>query len=189
MFLINKNFWEVRKTKHKGLGVFAKKKIKAGTVVGDYLGKVIKITDYDFDRDKAGLYVMFYTDEALIFPDLAKPGIHLINHSCSPNCFMYFYQNHTLFFALRDISIGEELTISYQLAPKENCNPCTHVCKCGSDNCTGSMHLSEEKYQAWQKFQDAQKKNTPPPKIVFDKNLPKLKSYPKKIALKNPLEI
>lgn len=183
MFLINKNFWEVKKTQKKGLGVFAKKKIKAGTVIGDYLGKVIKITDYDFDRDKAGLYVMFYTDDALIFPDLAKPGIHLLNHSCNPNCFISVYQSHTLFFALRDINPHEELTISYQLAPKENCNPCTHICKCESKNCTGSMHLTEEKYQAWQKFQDEQKKNMAKPKVVFNKSLPRLKNYPKLLPL------
>ena len=31
---------------------FAKKEIKAGTVISDYLGKVINIAEYDLDNDK-----------------------------------------------------------------------------------------------------------------------------------------
>ena len=82
MFLISKDYWEVRETKEKGRGVFAKKGIAAGTVVGDYLGRVIKTAEYDLDRDKEGLYLMYLTDEASIYPDLKKPGLHLFNHSC-----------------------------------------------------------------------------------------------------------
>ena len=42
MFLLSEDYLQIRKTKKKGFGVFAKKRIKAGTVIGDYLGKVIK---------------------------------------------------------------------------------------------------------------------------------------------------
>lgn len=35
MFLITKDFWEVKKTEEKGYGVFAKNKIVKGTVIGD----------------------------------------------------------------------------------------------------------------------------------------------------------
>lgn len=37
MFLIKDDFWQIKKTKEKGLGVFARKAIKKGTIVGDYL--------------------------------------------------------------------------------------------------------------------------------------------------------
>ena len=43
MFLLKDTDWEIKKTKEKGLGVFAKKEIKAGTVISDYLGKIINI--------------------------------------------------------------------------------------------------------------------------------------------------
>lgn len=186
MFLINDNFWEIKKTKEKGLGVFAKKGIEAGTVVGDYLGKVIKTAQYDLDKDKEGLYLMYYSDDASIYPDLKKPGAHLLNHSCTPNCWIYIYKGHTLFFALKKIEPGEELTISYLLSPKDDCNPCTHDCKCSSEFCTGTMHLSKDKYRKWQKFQNSQKKKTKAAKVVFGKNLPKLASYPKSIP-NNPI--
>jgi len=45
MFLISDDYWQIQKTKEKGYGVFAKKEIKKGTIIGDYLGKVIKTAD------------------------------------------------------------------------------------------------------------------------------------------------
>lgn len=187
MFLLTDDFWQVKKTKEKGFGIFAKKEIAEGTIIGDYLGKVIETAKYNFDNDKEGLYLMYYTDQASIYPDLKKPGIHLLNHSCTPNCWIYTYQGHTLFYALRKIKPGEELTISYLLSPKsKNCNPCKHICKCNSKFCIGTMHLSENKYKKWQEFQNSQKKKTKKPKVTFNKNLPRLASYPKTIP-HNPI--
>lgn len=187
MFLLKDDSWQIKTTKEMGLGVFTKKEIKAGAVIGDYLGKVIKTANYDLASDKKGLYLMYYSDEASIYPNLKKPGIHLLNHSCAPNCGIYIYKGHTLFFALRKIKPGEELMISYLLSPKdETCNPCTHICKCSSKFCTGTMHLSRDKYEKWQKFQNEERKKTRRPKANFGKNLPKLKSYPK-IIPSNPI--
>lgn len=181
MFLITDDFWEVRETKEKGKGIFAKKRISKGTVIGDYLGKVIKTEEYDLREDEKGLYLMYLTDEASIYPDFEKPGLHLFNHSCEPNCFMHFYKGHTLLFALRDIKAGEELTISYMLSPNEYCDPCPHVCRCESKSCTGTMHLSKEKYEEWQEFQEKAKKKAGVVRFTFGKNLPRLNSYPKRI--------
>ena len=186
MFLIKSDSWEIKQTKNKGLGVFAKKEIKKGTVIGDYLGKVIKTADYDLSKDKDGLYLMYLTDEASIYPDLKKDDIHLFNHSCEPNCWIYLYHGHILFFALRNIKPSEELTISYLLNPKSKSHKnCTHICICGSKNCTGTMHLSQKKFDLWQKFQNKMKKKTKITKFVFGENLPKLAIYPKRIP-KNP---
>ena len=81
MFLIPSNFWEIRETKNKGRGVFAKKPIPTGTIIGDYVGKLIQLNDVDFDKEKKNLYLMYYNDEIGIYPDLKKPGVYLINHS------------------------------------------------------------------------------------------------------------
>jgi len=187
MFLLADDWWQIKATGEKGLGVFAKKEIKAGTIIGDYLGKVIKTAQYDPDRDKKGLFLMYFTDQASIYPNLKKPGIHLLNHSCTPNCWIYTYRGHSLFFALRKIIPEEELTILYLLSPKDkDCDPCTHQCKCESKFCTGTMHMSRDKYDKWQKFQNIQKKKTKTAKTVFGQNLPKLSSYPKKIP-NNPI--
>ena len=182
MFLIKDDYWEIRKTKEKGNGIFVKKEIFKGTVIGDYLGKVIKTSEYNLEKDKDGLYLMYYSDRFCIYPDLSKPGIHLFNHSCTPNCWIYIYHGHTLFFALRNIKIGEELTISYLLPPKDiTCNPCPHDCKCGSKRCTGTMHLTKRKFKRWQEFQNKEKVKTKRAKVVSGENLKKLNMYPKSI--------
>lgn len=182
MFLLSHNYWRVEKTKEKGRGVFAKKAILAGMVIGDYLGKILSIAEYDVETDKHELFLMYFTDGACIYPDVTRPGIHLINHSCTPNCWIYVYRGHTLFFALRDIAVKEELTISYLLSPKDKtCAPCLHVCKCGSETCTGFMHLSRKKYALWRKFRDSQQKGMRVAPFVLGGNLPRLDTYPSRI--------
>ncbi|MFC1625630.1 SET domain-containing protein, partial [Patescibacteria group bacterium] len=152
--------------------------------IGDYLGKVLKTSQYDLDKDKDGLYLIYYSDELCIYPNLQKPDIHLFNHSCEPNCWIYRYCGHSLFFALRNIKKGEELTISYLLPPKDkNCSPCTHGCSCGSKLCTGTMHQTKEKFQAWQKYQNRENKKTKIAKAIVGKKLKKLDKYPKSISL------
>lgn len=184
MFLISDDCWEIHQTRNTGRGIFAKKIIEGGTVIGDYIGEVVDIAEYDVEKDKKGLYLMYYTDRAGIYPDLSKPGIHLLNHSCNPNCWIYTYRGHTLFFALRAIKPDEELTISYLLSPKdETCDPCTHDCRCESVRCTGTMHLTHDKYEKWQKFQEDARRKTKVAPFVFGKNLPKLKFYPTAISL------
>lgn len=184
MFLLEKDSWKIKKTGKKGWGVFAKRKIKSGVVISDYLGTIIRNADYDLDQDKKGLYLMYFDDQKSIYPDLSKPGPHLINHSCSPNCWIYVYYGHTLFFTLRNIEPNEELTISYLLYPNDGtCKPCTHICKCGSEFCTKTMHLSKYRYDIWHKHQLIENKKTRRKSVSIGQVLPMLSSYPKSIAI------
>jgi uncharacterized protein len=184
MFLLSGDYWEVRKTKEKGNGVFAKKGLIAGTVIGDYLGMVVKTEEYDLDEDRHGLYLMYYDDQTCVYPDLSKPGIHLLNHSCAPNCWMYIYHGHTLFYAIRDINSDEELTISYLLSPKdEMCDPCPHICLCGHVCCRGTMHMPKKAYKIWDQFQGRLRKETKPLLAVVGEELPRLSSYPNRLPV------
>lgn len=187
MFLLPDDSWEVKNTSEKGKGIFTKRRISQGTVIGDYLGKVIRSAEYNLENDKAGLYLMYFTDNASIYPDLSQSGPHFLNHACIPNCWIFIYQGHTLFFALRDIEPREELTISYLLDPNDgSCTDCTHTCKCRSVGCIGTMHLPQDKYNLWQTFQNKQRKETKHTRISYNKQLPRLVTYPKKIP-SNPI--
>ncbi|MCX6732049.1 MAG: SET domain-containing protein [Candidatus Roizmanbacteria bacterium] len=187
MFLLPKSFLRVKKTKEKGYGVFAKNKIERGTVIGDYLGKIISNAEYNVEDDKQGLYLMYLSDYASIYPDLSKHGPHLVNHSCVPNCWIYLYNGHTLFYAIKDIEAGEELTISYLLSPNEGtCSPCSHACLCKSKDCTGTMHLSKNKYKLWSKFQNRERQKTKKIADEFGTFLPPLLYYPKTLPI-NPI--
>jgi SET domain-containing protein len=181
MILLSSDYWEIRDTKNKGEGLFTKRTILKGTIIGDYLGKVLHPKDAIVDENN--FYLMYYSDNAVISPDLKKPGVHLLNHSCIPNCFLYIYKGHTLAFALKEVKRGEELTIPYLLSPKDEfCNPCLHVCKCGNLKCEKTMHLSKHVYGKWRKFSKQQAKKTKREKVTLGKELPVLSLYPKKIS-------
>lgn len=181
MILLSEKYWQIKETENKGRGIFAKKTIPAGVVIGDYIGKVLRTKEVELDN-KEDLYLMYYHDQASIFPNLQKPGIHLLNHSCTPNSWLYTYCGHTLAFTLRKIFPDEELTISYLLSPKDNfCNPCTHICKCESLVCRQTMHQSLEKYKKWRIFQETKAKKDKRGKIRYGKELLQLSRYPKTI--------
>jgi uncharacterized protein len=182
MIMLDQTFWEIKNTTRKGKGVFAKKDLAPGIIIGDYIGKVIKTAEED-TSEKNGLYLLYYHDYASLYPeDINKPGIHMVNHSCVPNCWIYTYKGHTLFFTLRKIFAGEELTISYLLSPDDYCDPCTHACICESKFCTGTMHLTKEQFQAWNTFNENESKKTKRAPIRYGKMLSKLKAYPATIA-------
>lgn len=183
MIFLPQKYWQIKKTKNKGKGVFAKKIISKGTVIGDYIGTVVRTKDVDLNREKENMYLMYYSDQASIYPDLDKPGIHLLNHSCSPNAWIYTLKGHTLVFALKDINPNEEITIDYLLAPKSKfCNPCPHNCKCGSVKCRGSFHLTKSRFDTWRTFQDKVIKKDKRVRITYGKTLNLLTLYPKKIS-------
>lgn len=182
MILLPDNTWEIRTTEKKGRGFFTTKDIEAGTIIGDYLGEAIRIEDeekYDTGKD---FYLMYYHEKASLHPDLTTIDIHLINHSCSPNAWMYTYRGHVVFFALRHIFKGEELTIDYLLDPLDDtCSPCTHQCNCGSVICTGIMHLTKKRFDAWNVFYDNEVAKTKRERIQFGEYLKPLSSYPENI--------
>lgn len=63
-------------------------------------------------------------------------GTHYINHSCVPNAFMQIISDHILFFALRDISPGEEITIDYE----QTLHSDDKRCICGAEKCRGTIN-------------------------------------------------
>lgn len=179
MLLIPDGSWQIIKTPTRGNGVQMLKPITKGTVIGDYVGTVIDFAEFDLQEDVKGLYAMYYNDRLGIYPDLSKPDLHLINHSCEPNCEMYIHYGHTLFFATRDIKAQEELTISYNLSPRDElCAVCLHDCLCGRPHCTGTMHLTQKQYDSWQKVQAKQRRKTKPAPARVGTQLAPLTSYP-----------
>lgn len=152
MFLIPHSQYVVKKIKDKGRGVFAAQDIEAGTVIGDYLGILIKPNSND--EKKNGLYDMSGGEKYDILANPKVEGVHFVNHSCANNCDIYPYKGHMLLFALRKIFKGEELSLSYWMyAPYEKETTCDmHACYCGSEICTGSMHHAAMNFDSWEKL-------------------------------------
>ena len=183
MILLPKDSWEMRKTKDRGRGIFATKDIEAGTVVGDYIGRIVHPEEEDELESEGNFYLMYYHDYASIYPDVKSAGVHVINHSCNPNTWMYTYKGHTLYFAIRHIFPGEEITVSYLVSAQDkDCNPCNHLCICGALFCFQSWHLSEKRYDEWAEVHDRQEKKTKRGRVKFGETLPTLKEYPKNLG-------
>ena len=184
MFLLPADYYQVKKVSKKGRGVFARKDIPAGMVIGDYIGMIVKDEKLEALEKKYGnsCYAMDYDDDRglSVFPlDIKAVGIHLINHSCNPNCDAYYYYGHTLYFALRRIIAGEELTVDYGFdAGDVNESRLIYPCFCGSPSCRGTMYASSErllKYSLYYYQETKGQKNKPLP---AGKVLPLLDKYP-----------
>lgn len=131
-----------------GNGVFAARDIPGGTVLGDFIGRLIPIKkEAAYCKKYGAFYAMTYdyNHELLIWPwpDAKALGIHSINHSCMPSCEFVGYQGHTLAVAVRKIFKGEELTIGYNLGRPKPGDPEGAVpCYCETPLCRGTMHVS-----------------------------------------------
>lgn len=180
MFLLPKTHWEIRKTAQRGRGIFAALDIQPGVIIGDYLGRIIS-PDEESESDR-GLYAMWYSERATILPDPDEIGVHLINHACMPNCAMYTHRGHTLYFALRRIFKGEELTASYLLDPTDDDPnaPCfRHACSCRSPICHGTLHTSKIYIDRWNAMEARRHKNRfASLPVPYGQRLPKLDVYP-----------
>lgn len=120
-----KEKFAVKKTSY-GRGLFAKKLIKKGDFVIEYIGK--KVTIEEGER-LGGKYLMTLDDKYTIDGKSHDNLARYINHSCKPNCIVYTDKGHIKIYARKNIHVGEELNYNYG---KEYWNfyikP--HGCKC-----------------------------------------------------------
>ncbi len=93
-----------------GRGLFARVPIKQGELVIEYTGQKIptKLADelatkYLFELDEA------WTIDGSVRTNTAR----YINHSCRPNCEADIRNGRIFIFAVRNIQIGEELSMDY----------------------------------------------------------------------------
>ncbi|XP_053615699.1 histone-lysine N-methyltransferase trithorax isoform X2 [Plodia interpunctella] len=128
-----------------GRGLFCKRDIEEGDMVIEYAGEVIRAVLADQREKKyeamsgrrgvGGCYMFRIDDNLVVDATLKGNAARFINHSCDPNCYSRVVDihghKHILIFALRRISIGEELTYDYKFPFEEVKIPCT----CGAKKC------------------------------------------------------
>lgn len=115
---------EVRPTP-EGLGVFATRLFKAGTVVWRYSGTIQnEADDYTLQIDETHHLKVEENSVDMFF-----------NHSCDPNVRVDF-EDLTL-IALSDITPGEEIVLNYLTAEWILVQP--FICSCGAVDCVGRI--------------------------------------------------
>ncbi len=182
MFTIPQLSYQIKKIPKKGRGIIALKDIEPGSIIGDYLGKVVHDDEATRLENKHGFYSMHYGKNACIFPDSRLSGVHLINHSCMPNCGKFPYKSHTLYFALRKIFAGEELSVGYNIeAPVTDDEP-SFPCYCKTVLCKGTMCISPTIREEWDNFVDKKQMKYINVKKMMNKSLELFSTYPKQIS-------
>jgi len=115
-------------------GLFVVEDVKKGEIVADYtngLGEYVNSKKAD-ELFKQGRDHMIQVDDDLFFAAVKNNDFEdadYTNHSCSPNCGI---KDKLKIVAMRDIRIGEEVTIDYAMMESSDYN---FQCNCKNSNC------------------------------------------------------
>jgi SET domain-containing protein len=124
-----------RKSGINGKGCFALVPLRARRKVGELIGEKINNREAARRVAKGGkVRICQIDDRWSIDASHGGDATAYINHSCEPNCFSRVQHGRMLFFALRDIAPGEELTLDYTPSQHPG-RPCT----CGAAKCRKVM--------------------------------------------------
>ncbi|SNS15634.1 hypothetical protein SAMN06265795_101281 [Noviherbaspirillum humi] len=148
-----KPFYAVRDSKVHGKGVFATRKIPAGTRIIEYGGERIswrKAEKRHQAQDSESGHTFFFSLESGRIIDGGSEGndARWINHSCAPNCEAREEDRKVYIYAVRDIARGEELNYDYGLQLEERHTAKLkriYGCRCGAPECRGTMLASKRK--------------------------------------------
>ena len=145
--------YTVRRSRVHGRGLFARTPYLPGDLVGEYRGRLIDTalegeTSSASNSDPAYTLLFALDDRLMIDAGVDGNSIRFINHSCDPNCETSVEGDRVFVHALRSIRPGEELTYDYNLRPGDPTDrPDAYPCRCGSENCRGTMIDSELLHQ------------------------------------------
>jgi SET domain-containing protein len=127
----------IRKSKISNKGCFATLPFRRGRKIAEYTGE--RISDLEAQkRARTRRFLRICDIDGRWSLDGARGGngTHYINHCCEPNAYMQTIHGHVLFFALRDIRAGEEITIDYG----QTLLPDSKRCRCGARSCRGTIN-------------------------------------------------
>jgi SET domain-containing protein len=123
-------------------GLYAGEAIPKNRKVIEYTGEKINRRETKRRADTAEFNYLFTLDSYwTIDGSVGGSGAEFINHCCEPNLEARIVSNHILYFTLREIQKGEELSIDYRFSADVE----EYKCKCGVPTCRGTINLKKEK--------------------------------------------
>jgi SET domain-containing protein len=127
---------EIKTSGIEGKGCFSRVYLRRGRKISEYTGEKISNAEANRRARRRRLRICAIDDRWSLDGSKGGNGTHYINHSCEPNSYMKILYDHILFFALRDIPQGEEITIDYESTLHSNKKRCT----CGATVCRGTIN-------------------------------------------------
>ena len=132
----------VGRSKIDGRGCFATRRFRKWEKIAELEGeRVSRVEAARRMRGKRRLHICATDSYWGIDGSRGGNGSQFVNHSCRPNSFVRIISGHVIFFALRDIEPGEEITLDYV----ESYHPDTYRCRCGVEGCRGTINLIRPK--------------------------------------------
>jgi SET domain-containing protein len=129
---------EVRASKIDGRGCFATQRFKKRHKIVELVGeRVSRVEAARRMRGRRRLHICGINSYWGIDSSRGGNGSQFINHSCRPNSYLRITHEHIIFFALRDIEAGEEITLDYI----NSYHPDDYRCRCGAKGCRGTINL------------------------------------------------
>ncbi|XP_073211212.1 histone-lysine N-methyltransferase, H3 lysine-36 specific isoform X8 [Lepidochelys kempii] len=165
---------EIFRTLARGWGLQAKRDIKKGEFVNEYVGELIDEEEcrarirYAQEHDITNFYMLTLDKDRIIDAGPKGNYARFMNHCCQPNCETQKWSvngdTRVGLFALVNIKAGTELTFNYNLECLGNGKT---VCKCGAPNCSGFLgvrpknppHLTEEKSKKFKRRQQVKRRS------------------------------
>jgi SET domain-containing protein len=138
---------EVRYSPIHGYGVFARRPIRKGATILEYLGDRLTHSQADARYEKKATtdnHTFLFTVDAKTVIDAGVNGneARYVNHGCDPNCESVNRGKKIFIEALRAIRRGEELAYDYRIQ-RDADDPVDideiFACRCGAPGCRGSM--------------------------------------------------
>lgn len=133
---------QVAQSKIHRWGLYAGEAMLKNRKVIEYTGEKINRRETKRRADSAEFNYLFTLDTYwTIDGSVGGSGAEFINHCCEPNLEARIVSEHILYFTLRDIKKGEELSIDYRFSADVE----TYICKCGVPTCRGTINLHKPK--------------------------------------------
>jgi SET domain-containing protein len=141
------DFYEVRRSGVHGYGGFARKDLRKGTRVTEYLGDRITHNEADLryedhDEDDNHTFLFIVDKRTVIDAGVGGNNARFINHQCDPNCESVIEKGRVWIETIRSVKKGDELGYDYQIG-REKDDPANvdiiYACRCGSPKCRGTM--------------------------------------------------
>ncbi len=148
---LDRDLTRVGPSRIAGNGLFAKRVIRKGMRIIEYLGRrrPLLVVMAEPAPNPPNPYLLRLDGATII--DGADEGsdARFANHSCEPNCVALTVHARVYLYAARDIPAGDELTLDYQMrSPLEVewsvSELAYYACNCGAPGCRGTRLATAE---------------------------------------------
>ena len=127
---------DVKPSRIDGQGAFAAETIPARRKIGEIRGEAVSVREARRRaKGVARIMIVELSETRAIDASRSTDPLRFTNHSCQPNAVLRIRQGRVEFYAMRDVTVGEELTVNYGETHHEG----KLTCRCGAPGCIGRI--------------------------------------------------